>query len=29
VVRKAGFLPAEQQHKLLTANALSYLGRSG
>jgi aminocarboxymuconate-semialdehyde decarboxylase len=29
VVRKAGFLTAEQQHKLLTANALSYLGRSG
>jgi aminocarboxymuconate-semialdehyde decarboxylase len=28
VVRKSGFLTAEQQHKLLTANALSYLGRS-
>jgi aminocarboxymuconate-semialdehyde decarboxylase len=28
VVRKADFLTAEQQHKLLTANALRYLGRS-
>src|SRR5690242_2888997 len=28
VVRKAGFLTAEQQQKLLTANALRYLGRS-
>jgi aminocarboxymuconate-semialdehyde decarboxylase len=28
VVRKAGFLTAEQQHKLLTLNALRYLGRS-
>ncbi|WP_427889637.1 amidohydrolase family protein [Kribbella sp. GL6] len=27
VVRKSGFLTAEQQHKLLTANALRYLGR--
>ncbi len=28
VVRKAGFLTADQQHKLLAANALRYLGRS-
>ncbi|HZX04923.1 amidohydrolase family protein [Kribbella sp.] len=28
VVRKSGFLTAGQQHKLLTANALRYLGRS-
>ena len=29
VVRKAGFLTADQQHKLLAANALRYLGRPG
>jgi aminocarboxymuconate-semialdehyde decarboxylase len=28
VVRKAGFLTADQQHKLLSTNALRYLGRS-
>jgi aminocarboxymuconate-semialdehyde decarboxylase len=27
VVRTAGFLTADQQHKLRTANALRYLGR--